>query len=66
MARKVVAMEARLLAVFTAGLKGVSVSELCAELGYLGRRFTSIGVVSTLRVRRGWLSGRAGRAGRRE
>jgi transposase InsO family protein len=33
MARKVIAMEAKLLAVFTAGLTSVSVTELCRELG---------------------------------
>lgn len=39
MARKVVAMEARLLAVFTAGLKSVPVSRLCAELGISRQTF---------------------------
>jgi transposase InsO family protein len=39
MARKVTAMETRLLAVFTAGLKSVSVSGLCAELGISRQTF---------------------------
>src|SRR5436305_13955111 len=39
MARKVTAMETRLLAVFTAGLKSVSVSRLCAELGISRQTF---------------------------
>jgi winged helix-turn helix protein len=39
MVRKVTAMETRLLAVFTAGLKSVSVSGLCAELGVSRQTF---------------------------
>jgi transposase InsO family protein len=39
MARKVTAMETRLLAVFTAGLKSVSVSGVCAELGISRQTF---------------------------
>jgi transposase InsO family protein len=39
MAREVIAMEAKLLAVLTAGLRSVSVSELCRELGISRQTF---------------------------
>ena len=52
-------MEAKLLAVFTAGLTSVNVSRRCApSWGSRGRPSTSTGAGSRRRVRRGWWNGR--------
>jgi hypothetical protein len=65
MARKVIAMEAKLLAVFTAGLWSVPVSEACAELGISRQTFYKTDAGSRRKDRRGWWSGRGARSGPR-